>query len=111
MSDRVISVVGTGRVSVTPDIAKVWMGFQTRAATTEEAMAALTEKSNALITTLTAVGIPSEDLQTSGLSLWQVYSNDGTTITGYEASTNVTVTIRDIDRVGEIVDAAQRLRR
>jgi uncharacterized protein YggE len=107
MNDRVISVVGTGRVSVTPDIAKVFMGFQTRAATTEEAMAALTEKSNALITTLTAVGIPAEDLQTSGLSLWQVYGNDGTSVTGYEASTNVTVTIRDIERVGEIVDAAQ----
>lgn len=106
-AERAISVIGTGTASVTPDMATVWMGVQTRAATTQEALDTVTEKANALVTTLEAVGVAREDIQTSGLSLWPVYGNDGTTVQGYDASTNVTVTVRDLARAGEIIDAAQ----
>lgn len=104
--ERTIVVNGHGSVSVTPDLATVWMGVQTTAATSQEAMDALAEKSNALVATLTALGLAEEDLQTSGLSLWPQYGADGTSIEGYQASTNVTVKIRDIARVGEVIDAA-----
>jgi len=104
--ERTIVVNGHGAVSVVPDLATVWMGVQTTAATSQEAMDALAEKSNALIATLTALGLAEEDLQTSGLNLWPQYGADGTRIESYQASTNVTVKIRDIARVGEVIDAA-----
>jgi len=104
--ERTIVVNGHGAVSVPPDLATVWMGVQTTAPTSQEAMDALAEKSNALIATLTGVGIAAEDLQTSGLNLWPQYGADGTRIEGYQASTNVTVKVRDVARVGEVIDAA-----
>ena len=103
---RTIVVSGHGTVQVTPDVGEVAMGVQTTAPTSQEAMDTLSTKSTALVDTLTALGIPAEDIQTSGLNLWPAYGNDGTRIEGYQASTNVTVTVRDIGRVGEIIDAA-----
>jgi uncharacterized protein YggE len=104
--DRTIVVSGHGTVQVTPDIANVSMGVQANAETSQEAMDTLSTKSNALVDTLTALGIAAEDIQTSGLSLWPTYSSNGTTINGYQASTSVNVTVRDIGQVGAIVDAA-----
>jgi uncharacterized protein len=104
--DRTIVVSGHGTVQVTPDVAEVWMGVQTTAPTSEEAMDTLSTKSTALVDTLTALGIPAEDITTSGLSLWPTYGNDGTSIEGYQGSTNVTVTVREVGRVGEVIDAA-----
>ncbi|MFV0309425.1 MAG: SIMPL domain-containing protein [Desertimonas sp.] len=106
-TDRVVSVIGRGTVSVTPDIATIWMGVQVQSPTTQDALDALGEKANALVATLTALGIADEDVQTAGLSLWPTYGDGGTVVEGYEASTNVNVTVRDLDRAGEVIDAAQ----
>ncbi|MBA3606746.1 MAG: SIMPL domain-containing protein [Acidimicrobiia bacterium] len=105
--DRTIVVSGHGTVTVTPDIANLSLGVQTTAPTGSEALDTIGEQSTALVATLKALGIADADLQTSGLSLWPQYSDDGVTINGYTASVNVNVTVRDIARVGEIVDAAQ----
>ena len=104
--DRTIVVSGHGTVQVTPDVAEVSMGVQTTAPTSQEAMDTLSTKSTALVDTLTALGIPAEDIKTSGLNLWPTYGNDGTSIDGYQASTSVAVTVRDVGRVGEVIDAA-----
>ena len=104
--ERTIVVSGHGTVQVTPDVADVWMGVQTTAPTSQEAMDTLGTKSTALVDTVTALGIPAEDIKTSGLNLWPTYGNDGTSIDGYQASTSVTVTVREVGRVGEVIDAA-----
>lgn len=103
---RTIVVSGHGAVTVTPDVADVWTGVQATAPTSQEAMDTLGEKSTALVDTLTAVGVAAEDIQTSGLNLWPQYGDDGVVINGYQASTNLTVRVREIARVGEIIDAA-----
>jgi len=102
-----ISVTGTGTVTVDPDTAVVTLGVQATAATGAEAMEQLTTDSNALADALTAAGIAAEDVQTSGLNLWSTYGDDGITVTGYQASLNVNVTVRDIAAVGSTIDAAQ----
>ena len=68
-------------------------------------------KSQALVDTLKGPGIADEDIQTSGLNLWPTFGNDGSTINGYQASTNVTVTVRDVDQVGDVRRRAEGLRR
>lgn len=102
---RTITVNGHGTVTVVPDIAELSTGVQANADTATAALDAVGTGSQELIATLTGSGIAEADIQTSGLSLWPTYGNDGQRITGYQASTNVTATIRDVEQVGAVVDA------
>lgn len=106
---RTITVTGHGTVSVVPDIADLMAGVQANAPTATEALDQISTSSKALIDTLNGVGIEEKDIQTSGLSLWPTFGRDGTEITGYQASTNVTATIRDVTKVGSTVDALKTL--
>jgi uncharacterized protein len=104
---RSVSVTGHGTVDVTPDIADMWLGVQVTAPTGDAVMSDLEKKSQALVKSLKSLGIADEDIQTSDLSLYPNYKQDGTTVDGYTGSVNVTTTVHDIDRLGEILDAVQ----
>jgi uncharacterized protein len=106
---RTITVSGHGTVTVVPDTADLMAGVQAQAATATEALETVGTKSQALIDTLKASGIDEKDIQTAGLSLYPTYGNDGQRITGYQASTNVTATINDVTKVGDVVDALKSL--
>ncbi len=107
-TEGTISVSGTGSVSVDPDTAVVNLGIQVTAATGAEAMAQVNGDATALTEALVAAGIAEEDIQTSGLSLYSTTGDDGVTVTGYNASLSVNVTVRDIESVGSTIDAAQQ---
>ena len=104
--ERTITVNGHGTVSVVPDTADLMAGVQ---AQDETATAALDdgvgELAGADRPRSRVPAWPTDDIQTSGLSLWPTYGSDGQRITGYQASTNVTATIRDVAAVGGVVDA------
>jgi uncharacterized protein YggE len=104
---RSITVSGHGTVDVVPDIATLTMGVQALKPTAQEAMDTIGTESQTLVDTLKGAGIAEEDIQTSGLNLYPNYGNDGSTINGYNASTNVTVTIRDVEQAGGIIDAVE----
>ncbi len=104
-STRSITVTGHGTVEVVPDIATVSTGVQANADSAVEVMDTIGTSSQALVDTLRGVGIAEEDIQTSGLSLFPTFGTDGQTVTGYQGSTNVTVTVRDVDQVGVVLDA------
>ena len=106
---RTITVSGHGTVSVTPDTADLMAGVQAHAATATEALNTVGTKSQALIDTLKGTGVADKDIKTAGLSLYPTFDNDGKTITGYQASTNVTATIHDVTKVGDVVDALKNL--
>ena len=108
-TERTITVNGHGTVSVVPDTADLMAGVQAQAATATEALDTVGTKSQALIDTLKGTGIAPDDIQTAGLSLFPTYGNDGQNITGYQASTNVTATISDVTKVGDVVDALKSL--
>jgi uncharacterized protein YggE len=103
--DGTITVNGHGTVTVVPDTADLSAGVQAQADTATAALDTVATGSQELVATLEDAGIAAEDVQTSGLSLWPTYGDDGQRITGYQASTSVTATIRDIDQVGAVVDA------
>ncbi len=107
--DRTITVNGHGTVSVVPDIADLSTGVQAQADTATAALDTVGAGSQRLVSTLEGVGVAADDIQTSGLNLWPTYGNDGQRITGYQASTSVTATIRDVAKVGEVVDALKGL--
>ncbi|MDP2083691.1 MAG: SIMPL domain-containing protein [Gemmobacter sp.] len=108
--DRRISVTGEGRVDAAPDMATITLGVQTQAATAAEALAANTARLAAVLERLKAAGIAERDLQTSGLSLGpqMEYPREGQPprLVGYEVSNMLTVRVRDLARLGAVLDQA-----
>ena len=104
-----ITVTGEGIVAAVPDLATVSLGVTMQGDTAAAAMAAGNTALQAVLERLKAAGIEDRDLQTSNLSLnpnWQ--SGDGTTapvIVGYIASNILSVRVRDLDKLGAVLDA------
>lgn len=104
-----INVQGEGRASVAPDLATVSLGVTTQAPTAAQAMSDNATRQAAVIDALKAQGVAPADLQTQGLSLspMQDFSREGQppVITGYQAQNIVTARVRDLDRLGPLLDA------
>lgn len=105
-----ISVTGNGSVESRPDMATISLGVTTQGGTAAEAMGRNSEELGRVLERLRASGVEDRDLQTSGLSLNPNWTNasDGTapTISGYVASNQLTIRVRALDRLGEILDAS-----
>ena len=105
-----ISVEGQAMRSVEPDHAIVSLGVEAVGPTSTEATAELSQKSNQIVASVTGAGVAETDIQTSGLSLWPVYGDidelQQPTILGYRASANYRITVRVIDDVAAVLDAA-----
>ncbi|MGG0823633.1 SIMPL domain-containing protein [Paenibacillus turicensis] len=105
----IISVVGNGEISVKPDIAYLSIGVKTEAATAKAAQAGTAAK----ITKLTAVlkdqwKISGKDLKTGDFYVQPNYTyseKDGQKIKGYSSSHMLQITYRDLDKVGQLLDA------
>jgi len=106
---RTITVSGTGTVDVVPDIANLSLGVQVSAETSQQAIDRLGTESEELLTALTGLGIAERDIQTAGLDLYPQYDQNGQQINGYQASTSVNVTARDLDGLGGLIDGVSAL--
>jgi uncharacterized protein YggE len=108
--EHTISVSGTGRVVLTPDIADLRLGVTTTAKTVKEARDANAASMTDVIAALKALGIADRDIQTTTLSLGPVYDYSTNTnpprLTGYTLTNAIAVTIRDLDVAGPAIDEA-----
>ncbi|RIK51157.1 MAG: hypothetical protein DCC57_10990 [Chloroflexi bacterium] len=108
--NRAITVVGEGKVSIEPDIARVTIGVETVKNTVQEASAENKTTVEAVLAALRAQGIEDKDIQTSGFSIYaDRYGPEGPLAEGdvrYRVSNNVMVVIRNLENVGTILDAA-----
>lgn len=103
---RTISVTGQGSVSVRPDVAEVQVGVRVSGDSAQDVLDEANDRAADVIDAVEGQDISSDDIRTTGLSLFPTYGPEGSEVTGYEASNSVTVTIRDVDRAGEVIDAA-----
>jgi len=109
---RLMSVTGEAEVAVRPDMATVTFGVETNASTARQAQLENSRLMNQVITTLMANDIAKEDIQTSNFSLYPVYETQGEkpvlkqVVAGYRCNNTVVVRIRDITKVGMVIDAA-----
>ena len=104
-----ITVTGTGTVEAAPDIATLQIGVTTQAATAAEALSANSAAVEEVIRRLTKAGLAAADMQTSNLSLnpnWGGDDSSSPSISGYVAMNFLTIRVRDLDRLGTILDAA-----
>jgi uncharacterized protein YggE len=102
---RTIEVTGVGTVTVKPDTARVNVGVRVSAATASAALDRASVSATALIAAVKDAGVSADDITTTDVSVYPMYSNENI-INSYVASNSLVVTIRDIDRAGEIIDAA-----
>ncbi len=104
---RSISVNGTGEVPAEPDIATVSTGVEVRAETVAAARAGAAEAANAVIATLRDRGVDASDIRTVNFYVYPEYDyrNETPRVTGYVFSNTVQVTIRDVEAVGDLIDA------
>jgi uncharacterized protein len=111
-NDRWVEVSGDGSVGAAPDFARVTLGVTSAGKNAGEAMAANAKAANALVSLIKTEGVAPIDIQTSELSISPMFpqappgQQTAPTITGYSVSNNVTVTLRDIPRLGALLDKA-----
>ncbi|MEZ5102701.1 MAG: SIMPL domain-containing protein [Thermoleophilia bacterium] len=102
-----ITVTSSGQVEVVPDVARVTLGVDARADVAGDALAEASTRLTAVLDAVRALGVAGEDVQTQQASVQPVTAEDGS-ISGYVASNVVTITVRQLDRAGELIDGAVR---
>ncbi len=102
-----ISVTGEATVSVPPDQAQIDGGVMSDAKTAREASDANNAAMGRVLLALKGAGIDEKDYQTSRLSLQPQYApnrSGPSPVVGYLGSNRVTVRIRDVTKVANIID-------
>ena len=106
--EHTISVSGTGTVTLMPDVADLQLGVLTSRPTVKAAQADAAVAMTRILAALKALGIDAKDIQTSNVSLQPTYDYSSginpPRITGFQMSNSVTVTIRDLDKLGDAID-------
>jgi uncharacterized protein len=109
-SERVISVSATGSVDAEPDLASVSIGAIVEADTAKEALGRSSTLMAKLIDGLKALGIAAKDIQTTAINIEPRYTQakDGrpSALAGYRLVNRVHLTVREVKRLGEILDGA-----
>jgi uncharacterized protein YggE len=104
-----IVVSGTGRVAVVPDVADLRLGVSVTRPTVDAARSEAAATMTAILAAVDAADVPRRDVRTALLSVQPRYDyRDGKppTLTGYELANVVEVTVRDLARLGDVVDGS-----
>lgn len=108
---RTVSVNGTGKVVLTPDMATISIGVNTQNVNAKSAVSTNNRQAAGIIDALDGFGIAEEDIKTTNFSVFprQDFDRDGNPEDiFYVVQNTVLVTVRDLDVLGEVLDAAVR---
>jgi len=103
-----LSVSAQAQAKRVPDVATMSTGVVTQAADANTAMRQNAEQMAKVVAQIKASGVAEKDIQTSGISIGPQYryaENQPPTITGYQASNTVNLKVRDISKLGKVLDA------
>ncbi len=111
--ERLMTVSGHGEARHAPDMSTLTAGVQTQGTTAKEALQANTQDMNKVFAALKSLGIADTDMQTSDFSVQPIYEpglpgqprSGPPKIVGYQVSNQVTVTLRDLPKLGPALDA------
>jgi uncharacterized protein len=108
---RTVSISGHGEVRVVPDLAVISVGVTTQGQSAREALDSNTKAMKTLLDTLKKAGIEDRDMATSNFSVGPRLDYGNNTgqppkVVGYDVNNMVTITVRKIDDVGELLDVA-----
>ena len=106
---RTLNVSGVGIVYLTPDIVYINIGVNTQRENAAEAVDLNKTQTNAVIQAIKDFGVAEMDIRTTNFSIWSnpQYDPSGQ-ISGtmYVVDNTVNVTVRDLEKLGDLLDAA-----
>lgn len=105
--EHTLSVTGSGKVTVVPDLATVELGVAIERSTAKAARQAAAAAMTRVVDAIRKLGIDDKDIATANVSLGPVYdypTNSSRQIRGYQLQNTVTVTVRNLDQLGDVID-------
>ena len=111
---RTINVDGTGTVKISPDVAYVNIGVQSKAENVKEALDDNNRLAANISEALKTLGVAVEDIQTSSFNVYPMQdygpmgmgNENGQPSTYYQVDNVILVTVRDLSNIGQILDNA-----
>lgn len=109
-----ITVSGTGKASIVPDIAQISFTVQETASTVAAAQDSATKRTNNALAAVKELGIDDKDVKTTGYQVYPQYTSrpcpagaycadSGSQITGYQVSQSIEVKVRDTAKAGDVL--------
>lgn len=111
---RSISISATGYVTATPDTARLSIGVLTEEASAAKSLEANSNRFKDVLAEIKRLGIKSEDIATEQFQVRPVYasikssSNNRQEIVAFRVVNSASVTVRDIELLGRLIDSATR---
>lgn len=106
---RTLSVTGTGRVLMVPDLAYINIGIRSEAQDVSSALAANNIQATAISDAIKDVGVEEKDLQTANFNVYSIqqYDQNGQpSYVSYSVENTLYVTVRDLTKLSQVLDAA-----
>jgi uncharacterized protein YggE len=103
-----ITAIGDGVVEGTPNVLELALGVTTRDPSAAAALTHNSELARKVVGVLKDAGVADKDIQTSDLSISPNVSGSGSHVDGYEVDNTVTAKVHDVNKAGDIVDAATK---
>lgn len=106
--DGSLRVQGNAQISIAPDTAILSVGYATEDVDSTEAQRQATEAIEAVVAALKEMGIAEEDIVTAYLNTYPAYdyTEAGQNLRGYRVEHMLSVTVRELDQAGAVLDAA-----
>lgn len=105
-----ITVEGEGKVTISPDMADITLGVESKAETVATAQTKNTEIVNQLIEKIKGLDITADDIKTTDYNVYenQVWNSDKQEYEskGWVVSQNVAIKVRDLTKVADIISVA-----
>lgn len=102
------NVTGEGTAAVSPDVAVISLGIQADGSTVKQAQDQINFVINKVSEAIKKLGIDEKDIKTTNYNINPQYDYKSSTqrISGYTASTNLQIKVRNVDKVNSVIDAA-----
>lgn len=107
-----ISVSAEGKSSAVPDIAQVRLGVETEGLVVKNVIGENSEKMNALLKEIKALGIEEKDIKTSRYNLaprYEFTKNGERIFKGYVLNNEITVKVRKFEKLGDVLDKSSQV--
>lgn len=109
---KTLTVHGTSSITLKADYGSINLGVNTKGATVAEAQAANSETMDKVIAAIREQGVAEEDIVTSSFNVYANYDyqysklTEGESVSGYQVENMLMVTVRDLNKISKVLDAA-----
>lgn len=107
VNGTLLNVSSNAEATRIPDVARISAGVVTQAVDSNSALRANAQQMDKVMAAVKKSGIAERDVQTSGVNLNPQYKyedNKAPQIVGYQASNTVNIKVRDISKLGQVLD-------